>query len=311
MLLTKRIARVMRRFATIPQRLQRIQEALGRIEQRQVAQQGGDAQRAEYRVFSQWGEDGIIQFLIGRIHIENRIFVEFGVENYTESNTRFLLSNDHWSGLVIDASAANIDYIKRDPIYWACDLKALQAFVTRDNINDILRENAIHDDIGLLSVDIDGNDYWVWQAIDAISPRIVVCEYNSHFGPTAQVTVPYDPKFVRERAHFSRIYYGASISALCSLGKSKGYSLVAANSAGNNVFFVREDLRGELPVLSAADAYRRAQFREFHDESGHLTFDGFATRLRKIGHLPLLDLASNQVRQVAQIVENCDRAGGT
>ena len=301
MLFTRRIARVMRRFATIPQRLQRIQEALGRIEQRQVVQQGGGVQRAEFRVFSQWGEDGIIQFLIDRVPIENRVFVEFGVENYTESNTRFLLSNDYWSGLVIDASSANVDYIKRDPIYWACDLKAVQAFVTRDNINAILQANDISGDVGLLSVDIDGNDYWVWQAIDSISPRIVVCEYNSHFGPTAEVTIPYDPAFVRERAHFSRIYYGASISALCSLGKSKGYSLVAGNSAGNNVFFVRDDQRGALPVLSAADAYRRAQFREFHDESGRLTFDAFAARLHKIGHLPLLDLGSNQVRQVNQI----------
>jgi hypothetical protein len=302
MISTNRLSRVIQRFAALPQRLNRIQEALGRIEQRQVAQQGGDIQHSEFRVFSQWGEDGIIQFLIGRVTIENPVFVEFGVENYTESNTRFLLTNNRWAGLIIDASAANIAYIKRDPIYWGCNLKAEQSFVTRENINDILARNGISGDIGLLSVDIDGNDYWVWQAIDSISPRIVVCEYNSHFGPTAEVTVPYDPAFARGEAHFSKIYYGASIAALRSLAASRGYSLVAGNLAGNNVFFVRNDQIGSLRVLSAVQAYRRAQFREFHDQSGDLTFDDFETRLQKIGHLPVHDLTSNQIRQVNEIV---------
>ncbi len=277
-----------------------MQEALGRIEQRQCAQ-CSDVRQAEFRVFSQWGEDGIIQYLLNRVAIERPVFVEFGVENYTESNTRFLLTNNQWSGLVIDGSAENIDYIRRDPIYWAANLKAEHAFVTKDNINEVLSKNGIVGDIGLLSVDIDGNDYWVWQAIDTISPRIVICEYNSHFGPTAEVTTPYDSGFVRDTAHFSKIYYGASIGALCSLGVRKGYSLVASNSAGNNAFFVRNDLIGSQPVLSPEQAYRRAQFREYHDEHGELTFDDLATRLRKIGHLSLHDLKSNTLIKVADL----------
>lgn len=278
----------------------RIQEALGRIEKRQVAN-CDDANLAEFRVFSQWGEDGIIQHLLGHVPIERPIFVEFGVENYVESNTRFLLTNNHWSGLVIDGGAENIEYIRRDPIYWASNLKAEHSFITKDNINDLLSRNGISGDIGLLSVDIDGNDYWVWQAIDTISPRIVICEYNSQFGPTAEVTTPYAPDFVRDQAHFSKIYYGASISALCSLATRKGYSLAAANSAGNNVFFVRNDLLGTLKALSPQQAYRRAQFREFHDENGQLTFDDFDTRLRKISHLTLHDLKTDQLLRIADI----------
>lgn len=277
-----------------------MQEALGRIEQRQSAH-ASDARRAEFRVFSQWGEDGTIQYLLERVPIERPVFVEFGVENYTESNTRFLLTNNRWSGLVIDGSAENIDYIRRDPIYWAANLKAEQAFITKDNINELLSSNGIAGDIGLLSVDIDGNDYWVWQAIDTIAPRIVICEYNSQFGPTAEVTTPYDAAFVRDTAHFSKIYYGASIRALCSLAARKGYSLVASNSAGNNVFFVRNDLLGSLPVLSPEQAYRRAQFREYHDENGQLTFDDFETRLRKISHLSLYDLKTNALARIADI----------
>lgn len=297
----KRISRFLKRYMDIPVRIARMQEALGRIEKRQVAISGVGLADAEFRVFSQWGEDGIIQYLVAHVAIERPIFVEFGVENYTESNTRFLLLTNQWSGLVIDGSEENIAYIKRDPIYWACNLKAECAFVTEDNINGIFARNGIQGDIGLLSVDIDGNDYWLWQAIDSLAPRIVVCEYNSHFGPTAQVTTPYDPAFVRDRAHHSKIYYGASIAALHALAERKGYSLVTVNAAGNNVFFVRNDVLGSLAAMTPRQAYRRSQFREFHDEQGRLTFDDFETRLKKISHLPVHDLGTNSVRKIAEV----------
>lgn len=296
----KRITRLIARYAALPDRVTRIQEALGRIEKRQSAE-AVNARDAEFRVFSQWGEDGIIQYLVTRVAIERRVFVEFGVENYTESNTRFLLTNDNWSGVVIDGSAQNIEYIRRDPIYWATNLKAECAFVTKDNINTLLTTSGLAGDIGLLSVDIDGNDYWVWQAIDVISPRIVICEYNSQFGPIAEVTTPYDGGFVRDTAHFSRVYYGASIGALVSLAGSKGYSLVASNSAGNNAFFVRNDVLGLLPVLTPKQAYRRAQFREYHDENGRLTFDDFEARLRKISHLSVYDLKTNALVKLSDV----------
>jgi hypothetical protein len=299
-MLFRKILRFYKRYAALPNKIYRIQEALGRIEQRQTAQ-CSDFRQAEFRVFSQWGEDGILQYLLRRVPVERPIFVEFGVENYSESNTRFLLTNNQWAGLVIDGGVENIEYIKRDAIYWASNLKAEHAFITKDNINELLSRNGIVGDIGLLSVDIDGNDYWIWQAIDTISPRIVICEYNSHFGPSAEVTIPYDEAFVRETAHFSKIYYGASVAALCSLAAAKGYSLVASNSAGNNIFFVRNDLVGSLPVLSPAQAYRRAQFREYHDEGGRLTYADFETRLRNISHLPLYDLTTNALKKISDI----------
>jgi hypothetical protein len=307
-MIIRRIKRVLRRYAEIPGRINRLQEAVGRIEQRQIAFVDGTWDQREFRVFSQWGEDGIIQYLIHNIAIDRRLFVEFGVENYLESNTRFLLTNNCWAGLVIDGSATNIDFIKRDSIYWACNLKAEHCFITTNNIEDILKAAGIQGDIGLLSIDIDGNDYWVWEVIRSISPRIVICEYNSHFGPDAKVSTPYDPSFVREKAHFSKIYYGASIAALTALAESKGYSLVASNSAGNNAFFVRDDVRGSLPILTSADAYRTAVFREFHDEDGRLTFDDFETRLRKIAHLPVYDFCSKSVRRVADVVDMSTRS---
>jgi hypothetical protein len=113
----------------------------------------------EFKVFSQWGDDGIIQYLIRNLDIPNKTFVEFGVENYTESNTRFLLINNNWSGLVMDGSSENISYIKNDEIYWQYDLQAKHAFIDVDNVNDLISCAGFSEELGLLHIDIDGNDY--------------------------------------------------------------------------------------------------------------------------------------------------------
>ena len=130
----------------------------------------------------------------------------------------------------------------------------------------------IRGDIGLLSVDIDGNDYWVWKAIDSISPRIVICEFNALYGPHAEVSIPYDPRFSRATAHHSRLYYGASLSALTYLASTKGYSLVGANSNSNNAFFLRNDLHADVAVVTPPQCYREAAFREARDANGSLLY---------------------------------------
>ncbi|MFM5887936.1 MAG: hypothetical protein ACKOQS_06545, partial [Dolichospermum sp.] len=131
----------------------KLQETLGRIEEIQLETFNSKSIRDnEFRAFSQWGEDGIIQFLIRNVPISRKIFVEFGVQNYTESNTRFLLINNNWSGLVIDGGSEEISYIKNDPIYWQYNLKAVNSFITKDNINQIISDNGIQGEIGLLSV---------------------------------------------------------------------------------------------------------------------------------------------------------------
>jgi hypothetical protein len=264
----------LRSIRSIEERCKKIQQALGRIEARQLRDlPAADIHAAEFSVFSQWGEDGIIQHLIRHIAVPRNIFVEFGVENYLESNTRFLLTNNNWAGLVIDGSAKSIEFIKRDEIHWRHNLKAEHSFITRDNICDLIRRNGITGEIGLLSIDIDGNDYWVWEAIDAVVPSIVVIEYNARFGPDRAVTIPYDAGFVRTIAHHSNVYFGASLAALCLLGKRKGYSFVGCNTAGNDAFFVRSDLRPpDLPELTSQAGFVRSQYRESRDAQGALTF---------------------------------------
>ena len=288
--------------ATILKKLTDIQEALGRIEMRQnQVIQSQDINDYEFRVSSQWGEDGIIQYLISKIEICNKVFVEFGVENYTESNTRFLLQNNNWKGLVIDGGKENISYIIKDPIYWKNNLKAVCAFINKKNINELMKNNDITGDIGILSIDIDGNDYWVWDAIDCISPRIVICEYNSHFGYTHKVSVPYDPQFVREKKHSSNIYYGASIAALDFLGKKKGYSLVGSNKAGNNIFFIRNDLTSNFNILAPKDAYQVSQFREARDENGTLNFNNIKDNLKAISDLEIIDVETQETIKIKQL----------
>ena len=280
----------------ITRRLDDLQMAVGRIEQRQTLPNAHPANafhRYEFKVYSQFGDDGLIQYLLSTVPVTSPVFVEFGVHDYKESNTRYLLQHDNWTGLIMDGSQGYIDAIRQDPLYFRHNLTAVCAFIDRGNINTLLRQNGISGDIGLLSIDIDGNDYWVWEAIDCISPRIVICEYDSLLGPDRKVTIPYDPGFERLKAHYSFLYGGTSLAALEDLGRRKGYALVGSNSAGNNAFFVRKDLLGDLTVFTAQQAYVRAQFRHSRDQEGRFTFRRFDECLAAIADMPVVDLERN------------------
>lgn len=265
-----------------------VRQSLGRIEERQTAN-ASSLRASEFQVYSQWGVDGILQYLLRHVPVPNHTFVEFGVETYQEANTRWLLTEHQWNGLVIDGSEANIHHIQADPIYWQHELKAIQSFITRENINELITNAGISGKIGLLSVDVDGVDYWIWEAIHVIDPAIVVVEYNSLLGAEAALTVPYDPAFVRSVAHHSCNYYGASLAAFVALGKRKGYALVGANSAGNNAFFIKRELTSAaLPEVSAVEGYVRSHFRESRDESGRLSYIPFETAAAAVRELPFV-----------------------
>ncbi|MBZ0067410.1 MAG: hypothetical protein K8F26_01225 [Thiobacillus sp.] len=249
---------------------------------------------AEFRVFSQWGEDGIIDWLITRIPDINKSFVEFGVQNYRESNTRYLLMAQNWRGLVMDGSMAHIEDIRSQDIYWRHDILAKCAFIDRNNINELIAGAGFKHELGLLSIDIDGNDYWVWQAIEVVSPAIVVCEYNAVLGDRLPLTIPYEADFYRTRAHHSNLYFGASIRALIQLGESKGYVFVGTTSTGCNAFFVRRDLASNITSeLDKIVAYP-SSVREARDASGRLTYIGGEERQKLIGHLPFVDPESGK-----------------
>ena len=213
----------------------------------------------ELRVYSQNGEDGILLYIFSKIGVTNRTFVEFGVGEGKQCNTANLCLNLGWRGLMMDSSRPHVYSALR---YYrhlgkgAADVKILHCNVTAENINSTLLQNGLGGDIDLLSIDIDGNDYWVWKAIDAIAPRVVVIEYNPLLGHTQSLTVKYDPNFDRFGIHSSGIHHGASLAAMERLGSTKGYTLVGCDSSGVNAFFVRRDLaRGKISAVSPEDAY--------------------------------------------------------
>jgi len=260
---------------------------------------------AEFKVFSQFGDDGIIQYLLQQVDIpeDKRTFIEFGVQDYQESNTRFLLMNDNWSGLILDCSVGNIDKIVADAQFWRHDLTAVAAFIDRDNVNDLFARNGFKGEIGLLSVDIDGNDYWVWEAIDVVNPIIVVCEYNSVFGAEHAVTIPYDPAFQRGAAHYSNLYWGVSLKALCLLASRRGYVFVGCNSAGNNAYFIRRDKLGSLKSLECAEGYVDARFRESRNRNGELTYLSADKRLGEIAQMPVFDVERQSAAPISEVFQ--------
>jgi hypothetical protein len=178
-----------------------------------------------------------------RVGVTNRRFVEFGIGNGKECNTANLSINHGWSGLLMDGNPADLEKARR---YYASrqevkpgQVRMEHAFITAENSNDLLRANGATGPIDLLSLDIDGNDLWVWQAIDAIDPRVVVIEYNAAFGTDKSVSVVYDPAFERFAKHPSGLYHGAALDALAVVGRKKGYVLIGCESSGVNAFFVK------------------------------------------------------------------------
>lgn len=251
-----------------------------------------------FKVFSQSNEDGLIQYLINHVEIPNKTFIEFGVENYTECNTRFLLLHNNWSGYVMDGSTENMDALMKSEIYWQHDIVAKSVFITKENINDLISERGFDEEVGLLSIDIDGNDYWVWDAINCIRPCIVIVEYNPIYGLDVNVSIPYKADFYRTTAHYCNLYFGASLSAFVQLGKKKGYSLVCTNQFGNNAFFVRDDLIDSLPVVPAASAWRKAKCRESRDENGNLTFLPLQDGIKLMENMMVVDVIDGSLKKI-------------
>lgn len=255
----------------------------------------------EFQVFSQRGEDGILQYLISKIEIPNKIFIEFGVENYMEANTRFLLINNNWSGLVMDGDKRNIKFIQKDFIYWKYNITAYHSFITKDNINDLIKKFTDKEDIGILSIDIDGNDYWIWEAIDSVKPRIVVCEYNSAFGPTLKLSTPYAANFQRTGAHYSDLYWGASLAAFRHLAEIKGYDFVGTAEAGVNAFFVRKDLSAPFRKYREDEGFHPSANRDSKDRKGNLTFLKHEQRLTVIKDMPVVEVSTGKTFVIKDI----------
>lgn len=201
-------------------------------------------------LYSQHDEDGILLYLFSRIGVKTYRVVEMCAGNGVECNAANLILNHRWTGLLVDGSLTNVTraraFYRRRPETMYCPPDILHAWITRDNVNQLLVEAGYEGEVDLLSLDVDGVDYWLWEAMTAIMPRVVVLEYNHLHGPQVSVTVPYRDDFVAEMTEFGSDYAGASLSAFIKLARRKGYRYVGANTIGTNAFFVRDDIAAEL-----------------------------------------------------------------
>jgi len=211
------------------------------------------------RVFSQTDEDGILLYIFAMIGTTNKKTIEIGCGTGIENNTANLVVNHNWHALMIDGDARNIDsathFYKtcRDTFSYMPVL--VRQFVTRDNVNAIIRNHGFAGDVDLLSIDIDGIDYWILDAVTEARPRVIVLEYHNIWGPDDAVTVPYSDDF-HNRAH-PRDYNSASLPAFMNLLKPRSYYLAGCNNLCFNAFFVREDCRTpDLPEVSPADCFK-------------------------------------------------------
>ncbi len=266
-------------------------QAAWALEGRKQLETLGDA---EFRVFSQWGEDGIIEWLVQNIPTIPTSLVEFGVQSFREANTRFLVQNRNWRALVMDGDAIYGEALRSSAFYWMYDVNFVTAFITADNITTLICDNGFGGNIGILSIDIDGNDYWVWEAIEGVNPALVICECNPILGDVHPVTIPYDPAFTRFKGHRCGLYFGASVEALKVLGARKGYEFLGTNSHGINAFFVRRDL---FPQVEGKIKTRRAwpsRHRDSRNAEGNLNFTSGMARYDLIKHMPVINVLTGE-----------------
>ncbi len=216
-------------------------------------------ERHGWKAYSQTDEDGIIDEIFRRIGVRHCTFVEFGCGFGLENNTAYLLSQG-WRGLWIDGSEVNAQRVRAGFGYLIEHrlLQFSQSFITRDNIDGLIESAALGQEIDLLSIDVDGNDYYVWDAIRSVNARVVVVEYNAKFRPPHAWCMAYN---ATHQWHQSD-HMGCSLAALARLGAAKGYVLAGCGIVGGNAYFVRTDLAGDrfATPATAEHLYQPARY---------------------------------------------------
>lgn len=220
--------------------------------------------RIGFKTFSQCDEDGILLYIFSIIGVTNKECVEICAGDGIECNTANLIINHGWHGLLVDGNVRRvkngIKFYERHTNTYVFPPKFVHSWITRDNVNDVIVNNGFKGEIDLLSIDLDGVDYWIWKSITAIEPRVVVVEYQDIIGPDRAITVPYDEKFNAYKFPTTRgmpNFCGASLAAFVKLANTKGYRLVGCNRYGFNAFFIRKEL-GEkcIPGIEMRNCFR-------------------------------------------------------
>ena len=223
-----------------------------------------DIKNVGFRNFSQFDEDGILLYIFSIIGAQNKTFIDIGSSDGINSNCANFAINHGWHGLFIDGNDKTINFGKKfyqqHPDTNLYPPKFICSFVQKENINQIIKKANFNREIDLLSIDIDGNDYWIWKALDCVSPMVVIIETNIEFG-TQSIVVPYDKNHIYPGKHPQ--YIGASVKAMIKLAHKKGYRLVATNLYGFNTIYIKKGI-GEkyLPEITYKDVLKHPRNKE-------------------------------------------------
>jgi len=293
-------------YAQIENEIRSLKFSLGQssvLASRANASNFQDLWDAEVKVYSQWGEDGILDFLCEKLLISKPRVIEIGAGNFKENNSKFLAENRNASVFLVDGRKDLIPTVNRDALIWKNHLFAVNTWVSPDNIKQIYRDASLKmNGVDILSLDIDGNDYWVLESCPLDGVQVVVVEYNPLFGSEFAVTVPRDDQFVRKDKHHSCLYYGASLRAFIKLMNSRNFEFIGTNRAGNNAFFVKSTGMDKLQIRPRQElsVYTDWRVREARDSVGKLSLKSGIERVSEIGFLPLVNLQSHDAMTVAE-----------
>jgi hypothetical protein len=256
-----------------------------------------DLIETEVKIFSQNGEDGIIDYLVHKLKVDKKNFVEIGVGNYRESNTRFLYNRYHPKGLIIDYIDDMKKKVTKHVNFWKGDLRICNQKIDADNILDILNKNCDYE-IDFFSIDIDSIDYWIIKKLKNDISKIFVAEYNPVFGAELEVTVPNISGFERSKYHYSYLCYGMSLKALINLMDQKGYYFIGTNLQKINAFFILKEFKKEVFFknikIKSLDNYTNSNIRDSRDINNNLNFLSGNNKFKEIEDCEVINLKDNK-----------------
>ena len=266
----------------------------------------------DYKVYSQNGEDGIIDYLLFQLNIEKPRFIEIGVGDYSESNTRFFFERTSCEGLIVDVIENFENKVKKNTNIWRGNLKIIEKKIEPKNFIDTLKENKFFKEIDLFSLDIDSYDYWVLKELPKNFCKIIVAEFNPYFGDKLEISVPFDKNFNRTNYHFSNLCFGASLKAIISLLREKNFEFIGTNLFRNNAFFINFDYRNSLslnfPKRDNLKIYTDAKFRESRDKNNNLNLVDPERVLLEIQDCEVVDLSkkSQNLKKIKDLISSKD-----
>jgi hypothetical protein len=256
---------------------------------------------AEVCVFSQNGEDGILSYICDQLSIGKPSIIEIGVGDFSECNSRYLAERRHANVLAVDKLDGLLENINKLSVSYETNIQGINTFVTCENINWIIENGRdFFGKIDILSIDIDGNDYWVLHEADLTGIRVVVVEFNPLLGKERPVSVPKNDNFDRTSAHYSWTYYGANLFAFEFLLKQKGFVLIGTTRKGSNAFFVEEASLENFPLVVNSEEMHDVRARENRNEAGKLNFVSGNDRQKILFDMEVIDVRDGEIVKVAE-----------